>query len=137
MGYQLLTIKQAAKLANVSYGTMYHMISDGRIPCLRFGSAIRIKPEAIGMNLSEETKPSIEETAKVKAESPKGLSFLDSIRPELERAFQNIPEYGDVGFKIVFHEKKMVRIEYTSSILVKLVSDAESKLEPTRAPKRI
>ena len=62
---------------------------------------------------------------------------MDSIRPELERAFKTLPSFGEVGFRVVLHEGKLVRIEYSSSIMVKTDPVVESnKASERRAPFR-
>jgi len=47
-------------------------------------------------------------------------SILKDFVPELERAFKNVPADGEVGFRVVFHESQVVRVETTISAIRKV-----------------
>ena len=38
--------------------------------------------------------------------------FINSITPELKQAFSARPDFGSVGFRCVFREGKLARIEF-------------------------
>jgi excisionase family DNA binding protein len=116
----LLSVSQAAERANVSYGTMYRMIKDGRISCIRFGKIIRIKQEELGISIPDE-KPSMPQPElKKEAEPPKGQSLFSRLRPQIEKIFEDIPSFGEVGFRIILHDSQVVRFECSSSVMVKM-----------------
>lgn len=119
MSGKLLTVAQAAELAHLSRTLVYRMVNDGSIPCIRFGSSIRIRPESIGLIEMEAPSTSKQEPAK-SIDPPKEKTFFDSLRPELEKAFKNIPDYGEVGFRLFIHDSQVVRIEYVSSKSIKM-----------------
>jgi excisionase family DNA binding protein len=48
-GDRLLTVAQAAEVCQISKRQMRRMIRDGRIPVLRFGRSIRIRPTDLGI----------------------------------------------------------------------------------------
>jgi hypothetical protein len=41
--------------------------------------------------------------------------FLASIQSELMQAFSARPDFGSVGFRCIFHDGRLVRIEYELS----------------------
>jgi excisionase family DNA binding protein len=113
MGNQFLSLRQAAVITNVSYMTIYRMVRTGEISSIRFGRLYRIKPEALGLPNPEDKAPTIHPIESKTNEPPNGSSFFEQIRPELERAFQYLPPFGEVGFRVILHEGKAVRIEYS------------------------
>jgi excisionase family DNA binding protein len=44
---RLLVVKEAADFLRLSERTVWRMIDDGRLPAVRFGRAVRIRPEAL------------------------------------------------------------------------------------------
>ena len=54
-----------------------------------------------------------------------GAAILDSLRPELLKAFRDIPPFGSVGFEVFFQEGEPVRIEYSASLSRRLPPKAE------------
>ena len=48
-GNRLLTVAQAAEVCQISERQMRRMIGDGRIPVLRFGRSVRIRPADLGI----------------------------------------------------------------------------------------
>ena len=46
---RLLTVAQAAEVCQISERQMRRMIRDGRIPALRFGRSVRIRPADLGI----------------------------------------------------------------------------------------
>ena len=121
MNTKLLSVAQAAELANISRVSMYRMVKDGRIPCIRIGKLIRFNPEMIGILAQvqdQEAEPSTD--LKRLVNPPKELSLLERLRPELEKAFSDIPAFGEIGFRLVLHDSQVVRIEYSTSKSVKI-----------------
>jgi len=49
-----------------------------------------------------------------------GSDLLDSLRPELEKAFRDIPQFGEVGFRVFFQEGEPVRVEYSAGLSKRL-----------------
>jgi len=45
-----------------------------------------------------------------------GAAILADLRPELEKAFRDIPPYGDIGFVVSFVDGYPARIEYKASL---------------------
>lgn len=45
-----------------------------------------------------------------------GAVMLERLRPELEKAFRDVPQFGEVGFRVFFTEGEPVRIEYTAGL---------------------
>lgn len=43
-------------------------------------------------------------------------SLLESLMPEIRKAFSSTPEYGSTSFEVVFHDGRPVRIEYRVSL---------------------
>ncbi len=119
MDNRLLSLKQAAELANVSRASIYRMVRDGRIPSIRFGKLFRIKPESIGLAVQkQEPTPPLDQNKIV--EKPKEETFLDRLRPELENAFRDIPPFGEVGIRVILHDSQVVRVEYSTSFIKKV-----------------
>ena len=128
MNSKLLSVTQAAELANISRVSMYRMVNDGRIPCIRIGKLIRIKPEVIGVLVQIQDQASGSAADLKKPVDPlKEQTFFDRLRPELEKAFSDIPSFGEVGFRLLLHDSQVVRIEYAFSKSV--------KIEPSNTPK--
>lgn len=50
------------------------------------------------------------------AASHNGAAVLDSLRPELEKAFRDIPPFGEIGFRVFFAEGEPVRVEYSAAL---------------------
>lgn len=53
-----------------------------------------------------------------------GAAILDSLRPELEKAFRDIPQFGEIGFRVIFTDGMPTRIEYSAALSRKLVPKA-------------
>ena len=49
-----------------------------------------------------------------------GAGMVERLRPELEKAFRDIPPYGEIGFRVFFTEGEPVRIEYSAGLSRKL-----------------
>lgn len=49
------SLKEFAKLTGISYKTAFGMATDGRLPVMRIGSAIRLDPKTIAEWLRERT----------------------------------------------------------------------------------
>lgn len=45
-----------------------------------------------------------------------GAALLESLRPELLKAFRDIPAFGAIGFRVHFAEGEVIRIEYEASL---------------------
>ena len=54
------------------------------------------------------------------AQPTTGASVLESLRPELEKAFRDIPAFGEVGFRVFFNEGLPVRVEYSAALSKRL-----------------
>jgi excisionase family DNA binding protein len=123
MSTVLLSISQAAERANVSYGTMYRMVRDGRIACIRFGKVIRIKSEDIGISNPDEqiSTPHLEQPKE--EESSREESLYMKLRPQIEKVFSEVPSYGEVGFRVILHDSRVVRFECSSSVMVKMETE--------------
>jgi hypothetical protein len=50
-----------------------------------------------------------------------GAAILDSLKPELLRAFRDIPPYGEIGFRVFFTESQPTRIEYSAALSRRLL----------------
>jgi excisionase family DNA binding protein len=48
-GDRLLTVAQAAVICQISERQIHRMIRDGRLPVLRFGRSVRIRPKDLGI----------------------------------------------------------------------------------------
>ena len=46
---QLLTVKEAAELCQISERQLRRLIKNGDLPVKRFGKAVRIHPKALGL----------------------------------------------------------------------------------------
>lgn len=113
---RLLSVKQKAELLNLSVMTVYKMVKDRRIETRKLGSRVLIDPETIGIKEVPE-KPIVDLEPKPLIPQPKPLfeSILKDLIPELDMAFKNAPAYGEVGFRVVFHDSQVVRMETTTS----------------------
>jgi hypothetical protein len=49
-----------------------------------------------------------------------GSAMIEKLRPELEKAFKDIPPFGEIGFRVYFNESEPVRIEYSAALSRKL-----------------
>ncbi len=58
-------------------------------------------------------------------QSNENKRVLDQLMPEIEKAYRSIPQYGDIGFKVFFHEGEPVRIEVTGGLSKKLMPKGE------------
>ena len=57
---RLLTVDEVAELLRLSRGSVYHMVSQGRLPCIRLSKrCLRFSREAIAQMLSEMTQEPI------------------------------------------------------------------------------
>ncbi len=57
---RLLTVTEVADLLRLSRGSVYHMVSQGRLPCIRLSArCLRFSREAIAQMLSEMTQEPI------------------------------------------------------------------------------
>lgn len=54
-----------------------------------------------------------------------GAAILESLRPELEKAFRDIPQFGSVGFTVHFVDGYASRIEYSASLSRKVPARLE------------
>ena len=50
------------------------------------------------------------------AATDRGAAILATLRPELVKAFRDIPPFGEIGFRVYFNEGEPVRIEYSASL---------------------
>jgi len=113
---RLLSVKQTAELLNFSVITIYRMVKDGRIVARKLGYRILIDPEVLGLKeIPERPAVKVPDKVEVKQEKQVFESILRDLVPELDRAFKNAPAYGEVGFKVVFHDSQVVRVETTTS----------------------
>jgi len=120
MDNRLLSLKQAAEIANVSRESIYRMVRDGRIPSIRFGKLYRIKPESLGVARQKEERIPMRPDPPKPVKKPKEETFLDRLRPELENAFRHIPSFGEVGIRVILHYSQVVRVEYSTSVMKKV-----------------
>jgi len=49
-------------------------------------------------------------------DSPTTEEFINSITPELKQAFSARPDFGSVGFRCVFREGQLERIEFEFAV---------------------
>ncbi len=57
---RLLTVDEVAELLRLSRGSVYHMVSQGRLPCIRLSKrCLRFSREAIAQVISEMTQEPI------------------------------------------------------------------------------
>jgi len=61
------------------------------------------------------------------AANQQGAALLEQLRPELEKAFRDVPAFGEVGFRVFFAECEPVRIEYSAALSRKLQGRAGAK----------
>jgi hypothetical protein len=59
------------------------------------------------------------------AATNKGAAVLDALRPELEKAFRDIPPFGEIGFRVFFAEGEPVRVEYSAALSRRMAPKAE------------
>jgi excisionase family DNA binding protein len=114
---RLISVKEAAELLNLSKSTIYKMVKERRLEFRKLGSRVLFDPETLGIQEIPE-KPRTETLQKLPEKEPNPVfeSILKDLIPELERAFKFVPDFGDVGFRVVFHENQPVRIETTTSV---------------------
>lgn len=58
--------------------------------------------------------------------TPTNEEFIASITPELTQAFSARPDFGSVGFRCVFREGQLARIEFEFSVS-KLTSEGQKE----------
>lgn len=51
-----------------------------------------------------------------------GAAVLERLRPELEKAFRDIPAFGEIGFRVFFADGEPVRVEYSAALSRKLLA---------------
>jgi hypothetical protein len=51
--------------------------------------------------------------------------MIDRLRPELEKAFRDLPCFGEVGFRVFFTDEEPARIEYSAGLSKRLVPREE------------
>ena len=57
---RLLTVDEVAELLRLSRGSVYHMVSQGRLPCIRLSKrCLRFSREAIAQVITEMTQEPI------------------------------------------------------------------------------
>ena len=54
-----------------------------------------------------------------------GATLLESLRPELLKAFRDLPAFGSIGFRVHFAEGEVIRIEYEASLSRRIVARVE------------
>lgn len=54
-----------------------------------------------------------------------GAAVFESLRPELLKAFRDIPAFGEIGFRVFFQEGEPVRVEYSAALSRRLAPKAE------------
>lgn len=54
-----------------------------------------------------------------------GAAVLESLRPELEKAFRDIPQFGEIGLRVFFNEGEPVRVEYSAALSRRLPPRAD------------
>jgi len=59
------------------------------------------------------------------AATNQGAAIINRLRPELEKAFRDIPPYGEIGFKVFFTDSEPVRIEFSAGLSRKLAPRAD------------
>lgn len=52
--------------------------------------------------------------------TPRSQEILEQLQPELEKAFRDIPAFGEIGFRVIFTDGEPVRIEYSAALSRKL-----------------
>jgi len=114
---RLISVKEAAELLNLSRSTIYKMVKERRLEFRKLGSRVLFDPETLGIKAIPDN-PKIESAQKLSHQEPKPVfdPILKDLLPEIERVFKFIPAFGEVGFKVVFHESQPVRIETTTSL---------------------
>ena len=55
---KLLRAEEAASIMDVSKSLVYRLIRTGELPAVRFGTAVRIKPEDLNAFIEANTEPS-------------------------------------------------------------------------------
>jgi hypothetical protein len=51
--------------------------------------------------------------------------MLEKLHDELEKAFRDIPPFGEIGFRVFFRDGEPVRIEYSAALSKQLKPRAE------------
>lgn len=114
---RFISVKEAANLLNLSKSTIYKMVKDKRLESRKLGSRVLFDPEILGIQEIPE-KPQAVKVQKLPIQEIKPIfeTIPKDLIPELERAFKFVPAFGEVGFKVVFHEGQPVRIETMTSV---------------------
>lgn len=45
-----------------------------------------------------------------------GAAMFDTLKPDIRKAFRDIPAFGSVGFEVFFQEGAPVRVEYHAAL---------------------
>lgn len=48
-------------------------------------------------------------------------AIIERLRPELEKAFRDVPAFGEIGFRVFFADSEPVRVEYSAALSRKLI----------------
>lgn len=51
--------------------------------------------------------------------------MFERLRPEIERAFRDVPAFGEIGFRVFFTDGEPVRLEYSEGVSLKLAPRAD------------
>ena len=54
----------------------------------------------------------------------RGAAILEDLMPELRKLYRDIPQFGELTFKVCFYEGVVVRIEQGATISRKIASKA-------------
>lgn len=137
MYQELLTVAQVAELLKISKISVYRMAKEGRLKAVRIGSAVRFRPSEIGVETVNDELPAKPVAEQVSVLPKTGVPLLESLMPEIERAFKNVPAFGDISIRVILHEGMPVRIE-TSSSVSKLISPKteQAQIAQNRPPRR-
>ncbi len=52
-------------------------------------------------------------------------AMFERLRPEIERAFRDVPAFGEIGFRVFFTDGEPVRLEYSEGVSLKLAPRAD------------
>lgn len=118
---KLISVKEAAELLNLSAITVYRMVKEGRIEARKLGSRVLLDPQTLNiLEIPENPEAKMASKIETKRDIPILNSILKELLPELERAFNFVPTYGEVGFRVVFHDSQVVRVETITSVSKKI-----------------
>lgn len=117
MYQRLISVKEAAELLNLSAITVYRMVKEGRMEARKLGSRVLLNPQTLNiLEIPENPEVKVASKLETKRDLPTFSSILKELIPELNRTFNYVPEYGEVGFRVVFHDSQVVRVETTNSV---------------------